>query len=98
MQNKNKPLIKIERHILPLLGNEIDEWHHKKFKTHHAQLHHQIQPQVSNSKFCSLLSESTLVIHINEVTAKFVELSWYKVFQSILIFLNRIKQILEIHF
>jgi len=70
----------------------------KILRTHHAQLHHQIQPQVSNSKFCPLLSESTLVIHINEVTTKFVELSWYKVFQSILIFLNRIKQILEIHF
>jgi len=32
MQEHNKPLLKNQNHVLPLLGNEVDEWHHKSLK------------------------------------------------------------------
>jgi hypothetical protein len=38
--------MKIQRHVLPFLGSEVNEWHHKKLLgTPHVPFHHQIQVQ-----------------------------------------------------
>jgi hypothetical protein len=38
--------MKIQRHVLPFLGSEVNEWDHKKLLgTPHVPFHHQIRVQ-----------------------------------------------------